>query len=171
MAHIVKCAVCGEKFDRDKVQAVKYGARRYAHHRCLPEGEKVPLVNPVNEDLVKLEEYIANLLGDSYNPARTKKQIKDYQSQYGYSYSGMLKTLIWFYEIKGNPIAKAQGGIGIIPFVYNDALQYYYSLYLAQLANESLSVQSYERKIKEIEIVSPEVHRKPIKMFNAGGDD
>ena len=41
MAHIVKCAVCGNKFDRDKVQAVKVGARRYAHYSCCKEGELI----------------------------------------------------------------------------------------------------------------------------------
>ena len=41
MAHNVKCAVCGETFDRDKIQAVRHGARRYAHLRCCPNGELV----------------------------------------------------------------------------------------------------------------------------------
>ena len=167
MAHIVKCSVCGEKFDRDKSQAVKTGARRYAHYRCFPEGELVPLLNPVDEDLVALEEYISNLLGSNYNPAKVKKQIKDFKSQYDYSYSGMLKTLIWWYDIKGNPKDKAQGGIGIIPFVYKDAANYFYSLYLAQLENESILVSTYKPIIKEIEIFSPEVHRRPIKLFNS----
>ena len=117
MAHMVKCTVCGKKFDRDKIQAVK-------------------------------------------------KQIKEFKKEYDYSYSGMLKTLIWWYEIKGNSKEKANGGIGIIPFVYKDALTYYYSLYLAQLANEN--VESIPKpKVKEIEIYSPEVHRRPPKMWKS----
>ena len=47
----------------------------------------------------------------------------------------MLKTLIYWYEIKGNSTEKANGGIGIIPYVYKDASEYYYSIYLAQIAN------------------------------------
>ena len=166
MAHMVKCTVCGKQFDRDKIQAVKSGARRYAHYSCLPEGELVPLANPIDEDLVKLESYIENLLGEDYNPARVKKQIKDYKNEYNYTYSGMLKTLIWFYEIKGNSKEKANGGIGIIPFVYKDACNYYYSLYLAQIANESISEESYKPTVREIEISSPEVYRRPQKLFN-----
>ena len=169
MAHNVKCTVCGKTFDRDKIQAVKTGARRYAHYTCFPEGELVPLPNPVDEDLFKLEEYAAQLLGDDYNPARVKKQIKDFKQNYDYSYSGMLKTLIWWYEIKGNSKDKANGGIGIIPFVYKDALAYYYSLYLAQLSNESTEL--YKPIIKEIEIISPEVYRRPPKLFNIGEDE
>jgi hypothetical protein len=169
MAHMVKCTVCGKQFDRDKVQAVKVSARRYAHYSCQPDGELVPLANPVDEDLLKLEAYIEDLLGKDYNHAKVKKQIKDFKHDYDYSYSGMLKTLTWFYDIKGNPKEKANGGIGIIPFVYKDALNYYYSLYLAQIANEK--VGSYKVEVKEIEIESPEVYRRPHKMFNVGEDE
>lgn len=171
MAHMVKCTVCGESFDRDKVQAVKSGARRYAHYTCLPEGELVPLPNAVvDQDLVDLENYIKNLLGDDYNPARVKKQIKDYKNEYNYSYSGMLKALVWFYEVKGNSIEKANGGIGILPFVYQDAYNYYYSLYLAQLVNEEKDVNQYKTKVREIVIKSPSVAGKPIRLFDLGED-
>jgi hypothetical protein len=171
MAHMVKCTVCGESFDRDKIQAVKSGARRYAHYTCLPEGELVPLPNAVvDQDLVDLENYIKNLLGDDYNPARVKKQIKDYKTEYNYSYSGMLKALVWFYEVKGNSIEKANGGIGILPFVYQDAYNYYYSLYLAQLVNEEKDVNQYKTKVREIVIKSPSVAEKPIRLFDLGED-
>lgn len=167
MAHMVKCVVCGKKFDRDKIQAVQVSTRRYAHYSCCPEGELVPLGDTVDPELVKLETYIEQLLGDDYNPARVKKQIKDYKKEYDYSYSGMLKTLIWFYEIKGNSKEKANGGIGIIPFVYKEALNYYYSLYLAQIANEQIAETAYKPVVKEITISSPEVYRRPPKMFNS----
>jgi hypothetical protein len=171
MAHMVKCTVCGESFDRDKIQAVKSGARRYAHYTCLPEGELVPLPNAVvDQDLVDLENYIKNLLGDDYNPARVKKQIKDYKNEYNYSYSGMLKALVWFYEVKGNSIEKANGGIGILPFVYQDAYNYYYSLYLAQLVNEEKDVNQYKTKVREIEIRSPKPSPRYVKLFDLGED-
>ena len=35
MAHMVKCKVCGKSFDRDKIQAVKVGANRYAHFKTF----------------------------------------------------------------------------------------------------------------------------------------
>ena len=171
MEHNVKCTVCGKTFDRDKVQAVKVSARRYAHYSCKPDGELVQLANPVDEELLKLEAYIEDLLGADYIHAKVKKQIKDFKKDYDYSYSGMLKTLIWFYDIKGNPKEKANGGIGIIPFVYKDALNYYYSLYLAQIANTQISAESHKIEVREIEIESPEVYRRPPRMFNVGEDE
>lgn len=171
MAHLVKCTICGKQFDRDKIQAVKAGARRYAHQVCFPEGEIVPLPNPIDEEQLKLEEYIMQLLGNSYNPARVKKQIKEYKETYGYTYSGMLKTLIWFYEIKGNSKDKANGGIGIIPFVYQDASNYYYSMYLAKIANQDKDITLYASQIKEIEIESPRTYIKPPRLFKFEEED
>lgn len=114
MSHFVKCSVCGGRFDRDKVQAVKTSARRYAHQACFPQGAIVPLAITEEEaELIQLKDYVKNLLKDKYVAARVNRQIKQYHKEYGYSYSGMLKALVWFYEIKGNPIDKANGGIGI----------------------------------------------------------
>ena len=72
---------------------------------------------------------------------------------------------IYFYEIKGNSIEKANGGIGIIPFVYNDALKYYYALYLAKLANESKNIEMYKPKEKVIEILPPKVQPKRVRLL------
>ena len=63
MAHNVKCKFCEEIFNRDIVQAVKVGGRRYAHLRCVPEEDRdkyelMPLAESKDEDLVQLEEHI-----------------------------------------------------------------------------------------------------------------
>lgn len=162
MAHYCICSVCNVRFDRDKIQAVKSGGRRYAHYSCMPNGEKVPLPQ-VDEDLVKLTNYAEQLLGKDYNAARVKKQIKDFKEEYGYSYSGMLKSLIYFYEVKGNSKDKANGGIGIVPFIYNDAYNYYLSLFKANQANINVDIQQYTSKTKEITIKPPSV--RVIKHF------
>ena len=163
MAHMVKCSVCGGQFDRDKVQAVKSGARRYAHHTCMPSGELVPLPQ-TDAELTKLIEYAQQLLG------KVKKQIKDFKDEYGYSYSGMLKSLVYFYEVKGNSKDKANGGIGIVPFIYNDAYNYYLNLYLANQQNINKDVKSYTSKIKEITIKIPMIEFSK-KLFNFDDDD
>ena len=81
----------------------------------------------------------------------------------------MLKTLYWWYEIKGNSIENAQGGIGIIPYIYEDALKYYYSLYLAKIANEDKEIRSPE--VKEVEIGSPRATKNPTRMFKFGDEE
>ena len=156
------CKICGKQFDRNAEQAVIAGPRRYAHQKCLPTGELVPMENPIDPELDKLNNYIINLLGKDYNAARVKKQIKDFKEQ-GMSYSGMLKSLIYFYEVKGNSKEKANGGIGIVPFVYKDAYNYYYDLFMAQQRNENK--KPFIERIREIIIKPPKVE-KPVKLFD-----
>lgn len=171
MAHYVICSVCKQRFDRDKVQAVKTGARRYAHYRCKQDGELVPLPKQeIDEDLIELENYIKKLLKEDFINAKVRKQIKDFQQQYGYSYSGMLKSLIYFYEVKGNSTEKANGGIGIVPFVYKDAYNYYYDLFLAKQQNKEKDVKTITHKVKEIIIKLPTVNI-PKKLFDLDDDD
>ena len=171
MAHLGICSKCGRQFDRDKVQAVKSGTRRYAHYECMPEGEKVPLPqkDAENEDLAKLKDYINKLFGSSINWPLVTKQIKTFKEENGYTYSGMLKSLVYFYEVKGNHIENSKG-IGIIPFAYKDAYNYYYSLFLAQSQNEKIDFKEITSKVREITIKPPKI-KKQIRIFNAEGED
>lgn len=172
MAHPVKCSICGKVFDRDSIQAVKTGARRYAHATCDPNNkELVPLlVKEEDPDLTKLKEYIKELFGKEANWAQIMRQIKIYTTEQNYSYSGILKSLEYFYRIKSNPIEKANGALGIVPFVYKDAYNYYYSLFIAQSQNETKDIQSITTKVKEITIPLPEINL-PKRFFNIGEDN
>ena len=162
MSHIVKCAICQKTFDRDKIQAVKHGARRYSHYECEPTGEKVPLIKK-DEDLQKLLEYINILFKGQQNQAKVNQSIKKFHNEFGYSYSGIQKALYYFYEIKHNSIDKANGGISIVPFVYKDAYNYYYDLFMAQQRNENK--KPFIEKVREIIIKPPKVE-KPVKLFD-----
>ena len=173
MAHYVICSICGKRFDRDSVQAVKTGARRYAHASCDPTNkELVPLVVKETDDpdYVKLMDYIQQLFGDTANYAQIKRQLKIYINDNKYSYSGIMKSLVYFYQIKGNPIEKANGALGIVPFVYQDAYNYYYALFLAQSQNENKDIKEFVTKVKEVTIPLPEIKIKK-RLFNLDDDD
>lgn len=163
-AHYVTCIYCKQRFNRDKEPFVQISARRYAHEECAKK-HKVEQTQE-EKDLQALEQYIMKLLDEPYVNARVKKQIKDFQKDYNFTYSGMLKSLVWFYDVKGNPKDKANGGIGIIPYVYRDAYNYYYSLFLAKSSNENKDIEEYKPVIKEISIFSPRVKLKQHKLFN-----
>ena len=162
MSHIVKCAICQKTFDRDKIQAVKHGARRYSHYECEPTGEKVPLIKK-DENLQKLLEYINILFKGQQNQAKVNQSIKKFHNEFGYSYSGIQKALYYFYEIKHNSIDKANGGISIVPFVYKDAYNYYYDLFMAQQRNENK--KPFIERVREIIIKPPKVE-KSVKLFD-----
>lgn len=166
MAHMVKCSVCEQIFNRDTVQAVKSGARRYAHYECFPTGELVPLEKKEeDEDLVKLKEYITKLYGEKANWALINKQIKNFTKEKSYSLSGILKSLIYFFDIKKNNTDKTNGGIGIVEYCYQDAYNYYLGLYLAQQANENKVLLN---QVKEITIPIPSARGTKQKLIDLG---
>lgn len=161
MAHNVICKICGKQFDRDKIQAVKCGNRRYAHYTCYPEGEKIPLPQRTQEesDLIKLKSYINYLYGKKANWALIMTQIKEFQQKDNYTLTGILKTLKYFYEIKHGSVENSNYGIGIVKFCYQDATNYYYNLFLINEKNKE--VQSKNLNIvKEIEIEPPSIKKK-----------
>jgi hypothetical protein len=149
------------QFDTNLIQAVKHGARRYAHYTCFPQGELVPLGPEADPDMIKLKEYINNKFGKQANYALINKQIKQFQSK-GYTLSGILKSLVYFYDVKHNTIEKSNGGIGIVDFIYNDARQYYYNLFMAQQANKD---KIFSKEEKEVIIKPPKMRGTKQQFF------
>ena len=121
MAHIVKCLYFGKTFDRDKVTTCRQIGKRFAHLECAVQHE----ANKTAEvsDREKLFNYAQKLLGSRFNGALVGKQVKQFQENYNYTYSGMLRCLTYAYEVKKLDINKSNG-IGIIPYIYQDAYNY-----------------------------------------------
>lgn len=163
MAHIVTCVYCKQRFDRDKFPFIQVSARRYAHQECsLTEDQKKSKEEQDKEDL---EQYIMQLFKVDYIDARIRKQIKQYREEYNYTYSGIRKALIYFYEVKGNSIEKANGGIGIVPYVYQHAYNYYLALWQAQQKNQDKVLTNYVPQVKEVVIPRPQRKIKKRELF------
>ena len=99
IARLVKCPFCGVSFDREKEKYIHY-KNRYWHVNCY--NEKFPN----EEDKEKLRTYIKNLFNIDKLTVLINKQIKDYTEEYKYTYSGILGTLVYCYEIKNYEDAK-----------------------------------------------------------------
>lgn len=56
------------------------------------------------------------------------KQWYDYLNQKGADYTakGLYFAILYFYEIKKGDKNKSNGGIGIIPYIYDEAIKYWY---------------------------------------------
>lgn len=162
--HIVKCAICGMSFDANAEPFVKVSSRRYAHQKCSENKEEN--LSQIEKDKEALDQYIMKLFNITYIDPRVRKQIKQYIEEYHYTYSGVLKALIYHYEIKGGDIDKANGALGIVPYVYQKAYNYYYSLWEAQQKNKEKIIEYYVPKVKEIIIPAPERKVKKRKNFS-----
>lgn len=156
---MVKCPICGQQFDANVEPYVMVNARRYAHKACAETAEENKTKEQKDKEI--LENYIKSLFGISSITPKIRKQIDTFHKEKNYSYSGMYKSLKYFFEIKGNPIEKANGGIGIIPWIWDDALKYWRALWEAQQQNEGLDINNYVLPAKEVHISTPE--RQPMK--------
>ena len=167
--HKVKCKYCGQIFDRDKLPFKQISAQRYAHYECAVAAENSK--KQEDKDKEDLENYIMKLLNESFINARVRKQINNYIETYNYTYSGMKKALVYFYEVKKNDVSKANGGIGIIPYCYKQAYDYYYSLWLAKQKNENKDIQTFVPTVREVRIPIPQRNIKKRKLFTFLDDD
>ena len=156
-------------FDRDKEPFKQISERRYAHLTCAiaAENEK----SQAEKDKEDLENYIMNLLGEEFISPKVRKQISNYIETYNFTYSGMKKALVYFYEVKGNDKSKANGGIGIIPYVYRDAYNYYYSIWLANQKNEHKVITDYKRVVREVRIPPPQLKPRKRRLFSFFEED
>lgn len=156
---ILKCYYCGEQFDANQVPFVQVNSRRYAHKECAEKAQNEK--SQEEKDLALLEEYIKNLFNISQLTPKIRKQISTYHTEKNYSYSGIYKTLKYWFEVRGNSIDKANGGLGIVPYVYDQAFHYWRALWEAQQQNENIKVEEFVSETKEIHIKPPS--REPMK--------
>ena len=158
----VTCAYCQKPMSKKDEDCVMIGNGKYVHKACQELEEKRE-----KTDKEQLEDYIKELFNTTYIDPRVRAQIKKYVEEFNYSYSGIRKALVYHYEIKGGDKSKANGGIGIVPYVYENAYNYYYSLWLAKQKNKDVEVEQYTPKVKEIVIPRPQrkVKKRPLFTF------
>ena len=163
MATKVKCLICNEYFDREKVPCVQIG-RRYAHKKCTEGNQKQTTTYQEREDFWA---YIKKIYGPNYNFQLINKQATEYIEAYKLSWSDIKNTLRWFYEIKGGDITKGEG-IGILPFIYEKANEYYKQLALTREKNEQIKLR---QPVINIRIKSPRAWKRPPRQFDWGDDE
>lgn len=149
--HIVKCLYCQEQFDRDEIKCQKIG-RRYAHLTC--HEPKIDVNGPTYNMILQ---YARQILGEQTNFLKVSKQIKEFVTT-GYSYKGIYLTLKYWYEVKNNSTEKAMGGIGIVPYVYKEAADYWKSCQPTRIPKmeEETIVITYKKKKRLVDVLLEE---------------
>lgn len=157
--HLVKCYYCSNTFDANIEPYIMINSRRYAHEQCYKEKQQ-------NEDKTKkdkeiLELYIKQLFSYDKIPVRVYKQIKDFVEKDEYTYSGIYKTLKYWFEVQKGDIKKANGGIAIVEYKYEQAREYYRDLEETKERNKKASITPMDIPTKKIYIRS--FKREPMK--------
>ena len=190
--HPVKCVYCGQMFDANAVPFQKISERRYIHEECYEkyvkqqeekkeelkqeaakkrreekekrEAAKSPEKKKEDEDKKILFDYINELYGTEFVSPWIQRQISDYMEKYHYTYSGIYKTLVYFFQEEGHEV-NANTGIAIVPWVYDEARKYYYAIYKAQQYNINKDITQYIPKKRDIVIPNPHTTLPRKKKF------
>lgn len=151
-----KCPICGNEIkSREGVMPFK---NRLAHKRCLKgimkaseDVEPKPTVDneavlsialPTTEaeynDKKQLLSYIETLTGRKPT-AKVYRLVEDYAKKYGFTFKGMLQGLQYYFEVLEQPV---EGDcVGILPYIYEDAVMYMNDYEGAMVANASIKPQ------------------------------
>lgn len=160
---LVHCRLCKEPIDRNTTEKGKdwiMPSRNFYYHTDCYNSWKggAALDNDDNEiwhDLIY--DFIARDLKGSYNYFLCEKQIQNFLSKNNYTTKGIYFALKYFYELKKNSWDKSNGGIGIVPYVYDESIAYW----ITQERKEKGIVAAIEKQIKERAATQPVViHKK-----------
>lgn len=154
----VKCPGCEERFYREDEEFTHVG-NRYWHTSCYEKQQSEK--DKAEKDLRLLEKYICNLFELEFVSPRIRRQINTMVSTYNFTHSGILGTLKYWFEIKDESLKKANGGIGIVPYVYNDAAEYFQMLERSHFVNKD--VDEIERNIINVTIPVPKKKTREVK--------
>jgi len=161
MSHIVKCRWCGDFFDTDKIledEWIMPTKGQYYHHDCWLEKQTPGVIRPTPKESNDDKEYWRQCIFDlirrdlkgECNYSRISLQMGQYKQKYkDWTYKGMFYALKWFYDIEHNDWKKANGAIGILPYIYYRGTEYWRQ----RERQESGIVAQIEKQIlKRIEI-------------------
>ena len=129
----MNCAKCGASIQSD--QDVKYRSKHY-HSACLDaikaaakaKDQKKASSSTVRLDPERdeLERYICSLYGIPCLSPLLNKQINDFHTQRGYPHKNILLALQYFFEILPANVPEPDSpSIGIVPYIYDEALAFW----------------------------------------------
>lgn len=170
----VTCRICHKKIDRrievEGVDWIQPFNRRFYHKSCFK--------NWADRDNIELEEspafwrqatdiYLERELKIPIDYPKYSSQWKRYMGQ-NKTAKGIYLALRYYYDILGNDRNKAQGGIGIISYIYIESCSYWVErLEKEKDLNERILQQARELNGREKVIIKREKEKAPFIDLNA----
>ncbi|TPF18069.1 hypothetical protein [Priestia megaterium] len=145
MGRKVKCPYCERNVDKDV--AIPH-QKRYYHEACLRDKERSV------QHRKELNEYICKLYKVEVLTGMMRKQIKEFEEEYRYKLKGIELALRYFYDTLDNPLREGDG-LGIVPFVYEDAKKHYMGKQKVQKTMKNLNEEMVTEK--RVKIKSPQL--------------
>lgn len=153
----MKCRQCGKEINKDAAIQVK--PRIYVCSADCEQKYKAKNVQSSQkaskkcDDLIELKSYINQLYNGNVNWGLVMRQIKSFKEEYGYTYAQQLWVLKYAYEVKD--MCFESQGIGIIPWLFKEARQFYSQLSSVRKSLDNIDNLCYDtiiiNKKQEIE--------------------
>ena len=124
-----KCFYCDEYFDIEQEPYIKVNKVRYAHKECCENSD--------DYWIKQIKEYAAQVLGNTYKPRKVTSNLKKLNQELKIPYKIIYQSLTYWYDIKQNSPEKANGGIAIVEYIWEEANKYY------------TNIQEKQEKLKE----------------------
>ena len=147
---LVKCCICNERdIDRNVLVEDKDYIRKgtkYYHIKCYEDWKSS---KPTTDEEYKgfIYDFLSRDLKVPYDYYMIEAQIKKFTKEHQYTIKGIFFALKYFYEIKGGDWDKGYGGIGIVPFIYNESRAYW----ILRERESNGIVAQIEQQMKEAE--------------------
>lgn len=159
------CPFCKKKIDRTKDLYRRLPGGWFGHEECCvleDQRKKTP-----EEELCL---YIMKLYDIPFVTPYMKRQIEKYRVEYQYTYTGMLRSLRYWYDVKKIPFDKSKG-VGIIPYIYQEAYDYYYAIWQANQQAKEAEKTIYKPIVEEVTVGLPSRPQILKKLFNSVDKD
>ena len=177
-----KCPVCGQTVKSDIAIKLK---NRYLHPTCFnsqmkligkeeakkkqstkkaasKKPKEIKIDDPVSEEEFaekkKFLDYFKQQTGEPTN-AKIHTLAKKYREQYGFTYVGMYRTLVYCWELKQMPVNG--DGIGLIPYYYTEA-----NNFISSYENAKEIVYEPHGEKRTVRIHQPKYTPKTIDITN-----
>ena len=149
-----KCYYCNQYFDITKEEFRMATTNRYAHVSCYNKNHTAD-----DEFIPKIYQFLKQEVLITYDFAQCERQRKHFVTKLGYTNEGILNALKYFYKVKKQSPEKSGNRIGIVPYVYSEAKEYYDNIERKQKQLTKVVNTQLKQKPKVINIALPE---KPV---------
>lgn len=159
----VHCRICGQVIDRNVEQEgidwVMPSTNWYYHKSCY---ESWKASTPSNDDgyIGFIYDYLSRDLKVKYDYYMCEAQRKKFIQENKMTNRGIFFTLKYFYDIKNGDWEKSHGGLGIVPYIYNEACTYWAN---KEKTNGGILEQIEQQMMKARQRKEKTVYKKPQK--------
>lgn len=161
MAHYVQCRLCKQRFDTEIIEAVIVGQKSYYHKTCYEDWVKSRNSPNAKGDEEFWKETTIDYL---YRDIQMSIDFMKFNSQWAsftkpgkkMTPKGIYFAVRYHFSVQHGNKENALGGIGIVPFIYSEAAQYWYDLEQRKVGTlEAIIKQIQDRQLRKAVYVKP----------------